>query len=216
MLPLPMPSTPPDHGPPLAGGTVWHVHDANDPDRDAVQAFIARVFARRFGARVQQFAPQLVSLRERDSGRIVAAAGYRPASQGPLFLEHYLDAPIEHLLAQQAGETVSRQGIVEVGQLAAERAGEGRRLILLLGQHLAAQPVEWVTSTLTQELRQLFVRLGVTPLALGHAHPLALGPQAQAWGSYYDHHPVVLAGRLQAALRLIRQRSTPSITPSLP
>ena len=59
--------------------------------------------------------------------------------------------------------------IVEVGHLSAEQAGEGRRLIRLLGPHLAALNYEWAVSTLTTELRHLFVRIGITPLALGRA-----------------------------------------------
>jgi hypothetical protein len=64
-----------------------------------------------------------------------------------------------------------------------------------------------VVSTLTQELRNLFVRMGVAPLALGVADPAALGDQAVQWGSYYDHRPLVLAGRLDAALHTLARRS---------
>ncbi|MBS3910551.1 MAG: thermostable hemolysin [Hydrogenophaga sp.] len=195
-----------------AGGNTLQVHGADDPGRGAVQAFIARIYAQRFGACVQQFAPCLVSLHDPLSGDIVAAAGYRFADAGPLFLERYLSAPIEDLLGAQHGAPVARRGVVEVGHLAADRAGEGRRLILLLGQHLAQQPdhrvTEWVVSTLTQELRHLFVRLGVTPLALGQADPAAVGDDLAAWGRYYEHRPVVLAGRLQAALRLMGRRAS--------
>jgi hypothetical protein len=86
-------------------------------------------------------------------------------------------------------------------------------LIPLLGQHLARESTQWVVSTLTQELRHLFIRLGVTPIALGQADSSAVGPDAADWGSYYEHHPVVLAGRLDAALRLMRRRTA---TPSHP
>ncbi|MDO9483497.1 MAG: thermostable hemolysin [Hydrogenophaga sp.] len=202
----------PDGPPPLAGGRGLQVHGVDDPARSEVQAFIARIYAQRFGARVQQFTPCLVSLRDPLSGELVAAAGYRFADTGPLFLERYLSAPIEDLLGAQHGTPVTRRGVVEVGHLAADRAGEGRRLILLLGQHLAQLPeqrsTEWVVSTLTQELRHLFVRLGVTPLALGQADPAAVGTDLAAWGRYYEHRPVVLAGRLQAALRLMGRRAT--------
>lgn len=195
---------------PLFAERALQVHGVDDAERSEVQAFIARIYAQRFGAHVQRFAPCLVSLRDPLSGDIVAAAGYRFADSGPLFLERYLNAPIEDLLSAQHGAPVARRSVVEVGHLAAGRAGEGRRLILLLGQHLA-QPdqldAEWVVSTLTQELRHLFVRLGVTPLALGQADPAAVGVDLVAWGSYYDHRPVVLAGRLQAALRLMGRRA---------
>lgn len=182
------------------------VCDESDPGRESVERFIHRVFARRFGARVLRFAPQLVCLRDPDSGEIMAAAGYRRADGGPLFLERYLDLPIELSLAEPGQPTVSREGIVEVGHLASERVGEGRRLIVRLAHHLAAQQTQWVVSTLTEELRHLFVRMGITPLALGRADANALGEQASEWGSYYEHQPVVLAGQMQPALRWLQRR----------
>jgi hypothetical protein len=79
-------------------------------------------------------------------------------------------------------------------------------LILMLGPHLAAAGFDWVVSTLTEELRHLFVRLGVVPLALGVADPVALGEDAAGWGSYYDHRPVVLAGQIELALQMLARR----------
>jgi len=172
--------------------------ERHDPRRAEVEAFIHDVYAERFGADVHEFAPQLVALD--DEQGLVAAAGFRPAAAAPLFLERYLPAPVEQLLG------TPRQGIVEVGQLAASRAGAGRRLILLMGPLLAAQGFSWVVSTLTAELRQLFLRLGVAPLALGLADPDRLGDEAAAWGSYYEHRPVVLAGQLDVALQVLARR----------
>jgi long-subunit acyl-CoA synthetase (AMP-forming) len=63
-----------------------------------------------------------------------------------------------------------------------------------------------VVSTLTQELRNLFVRMGVAPLALGVADPAVLGDDVAQWGSYYDHRPLVLAGRLESALQMLARR----------
>jgi hypothetical protein len=181
------------------------LHGPGDPQRAEVEAFIRRIYAERFGALLRQFAPQLVSLRDAE-GRLLAAAGYRSAAAQPLFLEHYLDEPVEAALARHVDSTPLRERIVEVGHLAAGRAGEGRRLILLLGPHLAAQGFQWVVSTLTEELRQLFVRIGVTPLALGAAEAGALGADAADWGDYYAHRPLVLAGHLPLALRRLARR----------
>jgi Thermostable hemolysin len=180
------------------------VHGPDDAGRGEVERFIQGVFRQRYGAEVRQFAPQLVSLRDAD-GELVAAAGYRGADDGPLFLERYLGAPAETLLAG-AGGTPRRAHIAEVGHLAAGRAGEGRRLVLLLGPHLAAQGYRWVVSTLTEELRHLFLRLGIAPLSLGAADPALLGADAERWGSYYDHHPVVLAGQIDLALKALARR----------
>jgi AcrR family transcriptional regulator len=185
------------------------LHPAGSPGRHGVEAFISAVYRERYGAELRHFAPLLVSLHDAD-GDCVAAAGWRAADSGPLFLERYLSGAVESLLPAPAGRRAARQRIVEVGHLAAARAGEGRRLILLLGPHLAGQGFEWVVSTLTQELRNLFVRMGVAPLALGVADPTVLGEQAAQWGSYYDHRPLVLAGRLDAAVSMLARRSAAS------
>jgi hypothetical protein len=142
-----------------------NIHPAGDPRRPEVEAFIRRVFSERFDARVEHFAPVLVSLSDPVNGRILAAAGYRAAEEAPLFLENYLHEPVEQVLSGICGNPVVRDGIVEVGHLASDQPGEGRRLIFLLGQHLADEGAQWVVSTLTDALRQLFVRLGITPLA---------------------------------------------------
>lgn len=188
-----------------AASATLRLHGHDDAQRAEVEQFIRAVYAERFGAVLRRFAPQLVSLRDAD-GRITAAAGYRGAGREALFLERYLDEPVQDALARHAGEAPTRAHVVEVGHLAAARAGEGRRLILRLGPHLAAQGYQWVVSTLTEELRALFVRIGVTPLALGGAAATALGPEAADWGDYYAHHPVVLAGHLPLALRRLARR----------
>lgn len=203
------PCAPPDARPPAAasGSPRLRVHLPGEPGRKAVEAFIATIYAQRFGATLRQFAPVLLSLCDESGEHIVAAAGYRAASE-TLFLERYLEAPIEQLLARQAGAAApARAGIVEVGHLAAARSGEGRRLIMLMGPHLAEQGFEWVVSTLTTELRHLFLRIGVTPLALGLADPAVLDvDEARLWGSYYEHRPVVLAGHLPQALQQLARR----------
>ena len=177
------------------------MHRPGEPGRREVERFIGQIYAARYGADLQAFAPCLVSLR--NEGRIVAAAGYRPAAEGSLFLERYLDGPVETLLPPGPARRFGREGIVEVGHLASGCAGEGPRLIRLLGMHLATLGFDWVVSTLTQELRALFLRLGIEPVTLGVAHPSALGPDAARWGTYYDHRPTVLAGQLAPALRRI-------------
>ena len=181
------------------------VHRPAAPGRLEAEAFIHAVYRERYGADVRQFAPVLVS-QHGDDGELLAAAGYRDAVLGALFLERYLGGPVETLLPREPGTAACRAGIVEVGHLAAVRAGAGRRLILQLGLHLAAEGFQWVVSTLTQELRNLFLRLGIAPLALGVADPVALGAEVAHWGSYYDHRPLVLAGRIEPALQMLARR----------
>lgn len=188
------------------GQPTLTIHSLGDPQRGEVEAFIRSVYVQHYGANVLQFTPTLVSLS--DATGIVAAAGYRCADEGPLFLERYFEAPIESLLLTPPDVLPQRDRIVEIGHLSAVRAGEGRRLIGLLALHLHSLSFEWVVSTMTTGLRHMFMRLGITPLALGLADPDSLGADAAQWGRYYEHQPVVLAGRLHQALgQLARRRA---------
>jgi Thermostable hemolysin len=183
-----------------APSTALECHGRAAPGRAEVERFISGIFRERYGADVRDFAPLLVARRD-GAGTLVAAAGYRPAEGRTLFLERYLDRPVHDSL--HAG----RHRIVEVGHLAAARAGEGRKLILQLGPHLAGCGFQWVVSTLTEELRHLFLRLGIAPQALGVADPALLGDDVSRWGSYYEHHPLVAAGAIGPALQALARRA---------
>lgn len=120
MAPPPVPLD----GPAPRPAPIFGVCLPTDPGRPQVEAFIRDVYLRRYGAVVRSFMPVLVALH--DETGIVAAAGYRSADQSPLFLERYLDAPVETLVARAQDATPDRATIVEVGHLASARAGEGR------------------------------------------------------------------------------------------
>lgn len=171
---------------------------AGAPRRAAGEAFIAGIFRQRYGAELHGFAPNLMLL-ERDQ-RIAAAAGWRGAGQERLFLETYLDQPVEREVARLAGHPVERDRIVEVGHLASDYPGGSVEVILNLAAHLDALGYEWVVFTATRELIRIFTRLGLPPLALAPADPSRLGDQAADWGSYYASGPVVVAGRIRLAL----------------
>lgn len=190
---------------PGSGQHGLRLHAAGDPQRPAVEDFIRRVYGERYGARVAHFAPTLVSLADA-RGDVVAAAGYRGAGTGPLFLERYLGVPVEQALSARAGTQPARSDVVEIGHLAGAQAGAGRDLISLLGPHLARQRFRWAVATLTRELLLLFSRRGVVPFALAPADPARLGTDAAHWGSYYEHEPVVLAGEILPALRRLARR----------
>lgn len=191
------------------------VYRRDHPGRARVEAFIQAVYAERYGATVTAFAPTLVTWESSspvgDGSRagadapasIGAAAGYRTAIE-PLFLERYLDEPVQGLLSPP--QAVARSGIVEVGHLTSARPGDGRRLIVALAAHLADCQAEWVVSTVTAELRQIVVRLGLAAVALAPARAERLGADAATWGTYFTHQPIVMAGHLPTALRGLRRR----------
>ncbi|HAN51479.1 MAG TPA: thermostable hemolysin, partial [Pseudomonas sp.] len=100
-----------------------------DPRRVALEDFIRQRFAEHYGARVRHFMPCLLGLHG-DNGEVQGAVGLRSAQRRPLFLERYLDEPIELAVARRSGRPVPREEIVEVGNLAAFGSASARLLIV--------------------------------------------------------------------------------------
>lgn len=169
-------------------------------ERAALERFIAERFLLAHGARIVHFCAHLLGLRD-SHGRWQAAAGYTPAASSRLYLEHYLDRPVEEMLAAAAGERIAREAVAEVGNLATAAAGMGRALIPAIGRHLHRLGYRWVAFTATRELRNAFRRLRLEPVELAPALAARLPDGGAAWGRYYAHQPSVLAGRIAACLR---------------
>lgn len=170
------------------------------PQRPSFEAFIAARFGRAYGARLTHFLPHLLGVRD-GLERWQAAAGYAAAGVQELFLEQYLDAPIEEVLGHAVRRPIARNDVVEVGNLAAASAGMARALIPLLARHLHRMGYRWVAFTATRALRNSFHRLGLQPLALAPADPARLPDRGVSWGSYYAQDPVVMGGRISLGLR---------------
>jgi hypothetical protein len=129
----------PGHPRPASGN--WIFAPVDRLERGAAERFISATFLRTYGATLRRFFPLIMALRL--DGGLVAACGLRYASSGPLFLESYLDQPIEALLSSSKGARVDRSAIVEVGNLAVARGGYARQLIISLTLHLKQEQADW-------------------------------------------------------------------------
>jgi len=181
-------------------------HDADD--RETVAQFIRNRFLADHAARLDHLMPRLFSLSTAD-GQMVAGFGLREASQARLFMECYLDEPVEARIARLAGRPVERARIVEVGNLAAHPGG-ARSMIALLTRHLHRLDFEWVTFTGVQRLRSAFHRLGLRPLEIAQAVPDRLSDaERKAWGRYFESRPIVMAGHVPSGYRLLCRAQRP-------
>jgi len=170
------------------------------PSRVLAEKFIHKRFADAFGARIEAFMPRLFCMYNADV-ELCGALGLRSARHR-LYLEHYLEQPIEATIAQDTGATVERSSIMEVGHLSGAFPGAMRTLIWLLADRLAREGYEWVAFTGTVELRNAFRRNGLDPIDVGAAKRERLPKEVRsAWGSYYDHAPRVFVGRVQDGVR---------------
>jgi hypothetical protein len=179
---------------------VFVVVAPTHPLRPAVENTIRLAYRRDHGARLASFPSWLVA--NTDETGVIGAAALRFADDG-FFSERYLDRPIEDLIARRAGTDADRSQLVEVGNLAAGRAGEIRVLVHGIVGLLYSQRMRWAFFTATARLRTLLSRAGIPLIELAAADPRRID-DAKAWGSYYQQDPrVVFVGghMLAAALR---------------
>ncbi len=175
------------------------------PGRVRSEDFIRSHFRASYGAEISVSYPTLMSVQNGD-GRILAAAGFRPAVQGPLFLEQYTRTPIEDVLSRLYGETVARHEVAEIGNLASEGKGASVFLFAAIASYLLRQDIRFAAVTGTKKLHRRFEMLGFQPRVLCEADPATLeGPQEQ-WGRYYESEPRVLAGSLEASILRLNEQ----------
>lgn len=172
-----------------------HEVTASHPDRAEVESFIRNVFQHAYGANVTQFMPTLIALRDAEY-RLMAAFGMRDAASDILFLERYLDEPIEQLISAHMGVHIRRTAITEIGNLAVVNPRNAGVLISHVIQHSLDVGVEWCVATAHHSLQNGLIKGGrdVYPLHAVDANRLTPLERVQ-WGSYYEHAPQVIAVR---------------------
>jgi hypothetical protein len=176
------------------------VYPLGHPDRNRIEAFVRYGFARAYDARITSFMPVLFSLLDAND-RPVAAAGCRPAADQKLFIEQYLDEPIEQLLNQHIAAGIQRHDIVEVGNLVGETAGATRVLISAMGRWLGAKGYRAVCCNVTNTVANAFRKHGIPLAPLIAADKNRLGAAAIEWGRYYERPCTVMAALIPECFR---------------
>jgi hypothetical protein len=176
-----------------------HAVEKDAPCRAEVEGFIKTVFAQVYGANITEFMPHLVALRD-SNGVLMAAFGLRPAAMETLFLEQYIDIPIDELLTQRLGRNIVRNQITCIGNLAVANPRNAGVLIAHVIQHSLDIGIEWAVATAHHSLQNGLIKAGRDVYALTPADPARLSAEALSqWGSYYRHLPQIVAIRGVAA-----------------
>jgi hypothetical protein len=183
---------------------VISIHQRPRPERERVERYIEATYAEAFNSRLRAHYPTLMSVQDAQ-GEIHAAVGFRLAAGASLFLERYLDDPIEAALSRAVGAAIPRGGVAEIGGLASQSAGASLFLFMALARYLDQQGCDYAVATATRQLRRTFARVGFSTHRLTAADPARLGPDAKDWGGYYERDPEVLAGAIAPALEPLTQ-----------
>lgn len=171
--------------------------------------FVNNRFTQQYGARLHQYMPWLMTMHCMTglSGVVGLRPGVIDGQQEPLYLEHYLDAPVEAVISASTACDVDRGGIVEIGNLVANQRGASQLVFLLLTTTLLDAGYEWIVFTATRTLRNTLDRLGFPYQEMTAADPGRLpAADREDWGDYYATDPLVVAARLDEVTDLIARR----------
>ncbi len=203
----------------------FDLHSPGSMERVALETYIASQYKRAYRARISSFMPSLLSMNRAE--RFEAAVGVRPAQDDSLFLETYLDKPVEQEIGTLAKRPVDRRKVIEVGNLVATAKGGSQLLFVLMTAVLDAAGFQWFVFTATPQVEKLIKRLHFCPYPLAYADAWRLdhsgldakgfncksqeaenlNSSADDWGSYYDSRPKVMAGDIAHAMAILRGRS---------
>lgn len=165
--------------------------------RAELEAGISRKFETEYSAHLQSFLPHLLSLRS--GGELGAVLGIRTAAESPLFLEQYLDAPVEQAVARAFRTPIDRDQIVEIGNLAGNVPGLAYLLFGILARVLSTAGYRWVACTATPQVEAMLARLRFSSQTICAADPSKLADGAADWGNYYASQPRVIVGDAASA-----------------
>lgn len=173
---------------------AFDVIDHDSVERSSLEARIRTGFGNHFGACISGFMPKFAYY-EHHSGA-GGVIGIRNAAEERLFLEDYLEDSIEGVVTTAAGTTVERCQIVEVGQFVVDDRDIVGAFFQDLVPFLIEQGYDWICFTGTGRVRSLLRRVGFHGKSVAIADPASIDNASDAWGSYYEHDPVVVVGKL--------------------
>ncbi|WP_413651174.1 thermostable hemolysin [Pantoea sp. B65] len=156
--------------------------------------FIRDIYQQAYQASLTECMPWLLSMHD-SQGELKAVCGIRLASEGRLFLENYIDQPVEQLMHHHFASGLRRERIVEIGNFAATE-GAARVMYAAVCLLLNHYHFTHIVFTGTRKIRNIFARLSLKPVLLAEASAERLGQMADQWGSYYQYQPQLMAGEL--------------------
>ncbi len=198
--------------PSIAGINV-DLDSIDSEQRLLVETYIHEKFNARYAANVQHFLPYILTLKCNDN--ICSTVGIRLAESGPLYLEKYLQNPIEQEIGMHFKTAIQRKSIVEIGNLVSTWRGSSQLLFVFLTDLLFRIEREWVVFTATKDVEHLLQKMHFDLIPLGIASENMLGDDKDQWGSYYQDNPRLILGHIPDAMSRLKQSALMSYPLSL-
>jgi len=183
--------------------TVKTVEQSETTERRSLENFIREKYQQVHQAKISTFSSTLFAGYHGAEMQVVI--GMQHLNQAYAFLEQYLDEPVENTLSKLSQTQISRDKVVEIGNLAALDMDKAKLMAAFLVFHLSQQRIEWAVCTGTAAVRYVLQQMGLRFHVLEKADPQVLGKAQHLWGSYYQQKPYVLAIDVAEALQVARQ-----------
>lgn len=177
--------------------------EPNDKSWPSIIEYVHERYEKAFAANLNSYMPHFMALMDKDHS-VKSLCGYREAKSGPLFLENYLDSPVEALLTQSFETEIRRDSIIEFGQLASFSRGISAYHFLLMTEALVELGYEWCIFTATDVLHALITHMGLETHLIAYADASRVSNATKIWGHYYEHNPRIVAGNIKYGAKALR------------
>lgn len=179
------------------------------PERGRLENFISGVYKKYYKTEIDQFYPNLLAIEshsDANESSIKAVAGIRSAEYEALFSEYYLPDSLEETLFNVYETPISRETVVEVGNLAPANIGQMRWLITSIAAFLYSAGFKYIVFTGVPGISNAFKRMDLPLEVLAEARRSCL-PEAikNKWGSeYYKNKPMVFSGDIEQIYNIVK------------
>ena len=189
-----------------------NIFSQGESGRPHLESFISQIFRKHYNVDINNFYPQLLAIESlnhdvNDNNKIKAVAGVRCASEENLFSEYYLSDNLETELNTIYKKDISRQKIVEVGNLAPANIGQMRWLIASITAYLYSAGYEYLIFTAIPTIYNSFKRMDMPVTIMAQANQDCLPDEIkQHWGpEYYSYKPIVIAGDIVKGFEVMKK-----------
>lgn len=172
-------------------------------ERVRVESFISDKYKEIHNASLSEFFSTLFA--GYTENRMQVAIGMENLSGKDAFLEQYLETPVQVSLEKFTQSKVSRDKLVEIGNLASLNMENAKLMVAFLVFHLSRQKIEWAVCTGTVAVRYVLQQMRLHFHVIDKADPNVLGAAQKQWGNYYQQKPLVLAINVAEALAVTQE-----------
>ncbi len=179
------------------------------PQRSRLEAFIGKVYKKYYNTEIDHFYPNLLAIESNNNQEhsIKAIAGIRSAEYESLFSEYYLSDDLENTLLNIYHHPISRNSIVEVGNLAPASVGQMRWLITSIAAFLYSTGFKYIVFTGVAGISNAFKRMNLPLEVLAEARRSCLPEDIKnKWGDeYYKCKPMVFSGDIEQIYNIVKE-----------